>query len=777
MGPRPVHLGLDRDGNDHVPPRPDWHLDLPSPRIGEVPPALSPLDAFAMQSRLLAKRFEQEQQNGRRISRLPPVMVQQGLLSRPDYFRKISGGSETTMETPLDVRQDTSPTSPKGLAVTGGPDNERPISHYPKLGHASRPSRTDLQPTSYYDAEERPVRDYFGVSAPRASSPEPVDPRLHVEAPSPLLPSLTSSMDSVQSSQPRTFTDGSTHSQRSLRSERGLYPPKSPSNPRSQRSLQSIPSVPPDSGDEEGNAYSGANATSSSRNFSGSSNISRPQSPFRSYPPPQRRSPSTASEFSSTGAFAPSQKLPGQRAFNFSRPLSSSGQSTHSVDTRPSFDSRNSPRTSAELPHRRPSVASNNTHQSRYSADAYRPGSHDDVPTPYTTEHIESPVAGQVASGDYFQGGDANGVPSYIYAKYALPRGRAVDRNSIGLAESWGLHQFSWDENQMRTAGASSAPHRQVSSISSALPMSQRPSSPAGSERISGTRLSRRDLSISSIAMRSRSANPGAQTDTTAWHRASPSAQTESTDRTITATPLHERSPSDNLSPEQHLEVGIQAYSTGEVDKSTYHLRLAAYSGLPTGMLLYALACRYGWSVQANQEEGVKWLRKAIDTAGLEVIDVEATLSKASHSANPDPVADAAERRNRKAQFALAIYELGITYMNGWGCPKDKPLAVRCYEVAGSWGDADALAEAGFCYTQGVGCRKDLKKGAMLYRKAAVLGMSMAGNSWIYKAKYLDDNPISRTPEMDLRHITSPEMDAKPRSRARSIWSRKKDKA
>ncbi|KAK0260007.1 hypothetical protein B0A54_09493 [Friedmanniomyces endolithicus] len=777
MGPRPVHLGLDRDGNDHVPPRTDWHLDLPSPRIGEVPPALSPLDAFAMQSRLLAKQFEQEQQNGRRISRLPPVMVQQGLLSRPDYFRKISGGSETTMDSPSEVRQDTSLTSPKGLAVTGGMDNERPISHYPRLGHASRPSRTDLQPSPHYDAEERPVRDYFGVSAPRASSPEPVDPRLNVEAPSPLLPSLTSSMDSVQSSQPRTFTDGSTHSQRSLRSERGLYPPKSPGNPRSPRSLQSIRSVPPDSGDEEGNANSGAYATSSSRNFSSSSNLSRPQSPFRSYPPPQRRSPSMASEFSSTGAFVPSQKLPGQRAFNFSRPLSSSGQSAHSVDTRPSFESRHSPRNSAEMRHRRPSVASNSTHQSRYSADAYRPGSHDDVPTPYTTEHIESPVAGQVASGDYFQGGDANGVPSYIYAKYALPRGRAVDRNSIGLAESWGLHQFSWDESQMRTAEASSAPHGLVSNTAFP-PTSKRLSSPAGSEKISGTRLSRRDLSISSIATRSRSANPGAQNDTTAFHRASPSAQTESTDRTITATPLHERSASTILSPEQHLEVGIQAYSAGEVSKSTYHLRLAAYSGLPTGMLLYALACRYGWGVQADQEEGVKWLREAIDTAGLEVVEVEATLSKASHAANPDPVADAAERRNRKAQFALAIYELGITYMNGWGCPKDKPLAVRCYEVAGSWGDADALAEAGFCYTQGVGCRKDLKKGAMLYRKAAVLGMSMAGNSWIYKAKYLDDNPISRTPEMDLRQIASPEMvDPKPRSRTRSIWSRKKDKA
>ena len=124
------------------------------------------------------------------------------------------------------------------------------------------------------------------------------------------------------------------------------------------------------------------------------------------------------------------------------------------------------------------------------------------------------------------------------------------------------------------------------------------------------------------------------------------------------------------------------------------------------------------------------WLRKAVDGSGLEVADVEGTLNAASREPKTDPGAEALERKRRKAQFALAIYELGISYMNGWGCPKDKPLAVRCFEVAGSWGDCDALAEAGFCYTQGVGCKKDLKKAAALYRKAADGGMSMAGNSW-----------------------------------------------
>ncbi|KAK5713505.1 hypothetical protein LTR15_011205 [Elasticomyces elasticus] len=781
MGPRPAHLRLGQDDGQFDPLRPpkaEFHLDLPSPRAGEVPPALSPLDAFAMQSRLLAKQFEQEQENGRRMSRLPPVMVQKGF-NRPDYFRNVSGGSESTMDTVPEIQQETSPTSPRGLAIMARTDNERPVSHYPMFGHASKPSRSSPQPAPYYDAEERSVRDYFGVSAPRASSPEPVDPKLHVEAPSPIMPSLTSSYDSVQSSQPRSLTNGSTHSQRSLRSERGLYPAKTPAYPKSPRSYQSIRSGPQDSGDEEVPPYNGPYAASASRKFSSSSNMSRPRSPFSPYPPPIHRSPSMTSEYSTNGTQITSQKQPTQRAFNFSRPMSSSGRSTPPVGNRPSLESRRSPRPSLEMPHRHPSGASDSTYPSAYSDSPSRQGSHEDVRTPYSNEHIESPVTGQATNGDYFQGSDnTNGAPSYIYTKYSLPRGRAVDRNSIGLSDSWVSHQFSWDTRQAPPPEDVDT-HRTDDSEASPLATPMRPPSSSGSDKISGTRLSRRDLASTSFAPRSRSANPGSRTTPPrpSAHKPTASVQTESTDRTIRATPLHQKSLSAELTPEEHLEVGIQAHSAGELSKSTYHLRLAANSGLPTAMLLYALACRHGWGMRANQEDGVMWLRKAIDTAGLEVIDVESTISKASRSPKPDPVAEAAERRKRKAQFALAVYELGISYMNGWGCPKDKPLAVRCYEVAGSWGDADALAEAGFCYTQGVGCKKDLKKAAMLYRKAAVLGMSMAGNSWIYKAKYMDDNPISRTLEKDLRHINLTETVEKPRSRARSIWGRKKEKS
>jgi hypothetical protein len=151
-------------------------------------------------------------------------------------------------------------------------------------------------------------------------------------------------------------------------------------------------------------------------------------------------------------------------------------------------------------------------------------------------------------------------------------------------------------------------------------------------------------------------------------------------------------------------------------------------------------------------------------------------------SSNDNSGAVSKEQKARKAQFALAIYELGMSYMNGWGIPKDKPLAVRCFEIAGSWGDTDALAEAGFCYTQGVGCRKDMKKAAEFYRQAADKGMSMAGNSWyvfssfsvlylklifdrIYKPKYMPDPPPREE---------TPEPVKKARGRSRTLFGRKK---
>ncbi|KAI7592192.1 hypothetical protein KC316_g2439 [Hortaea werneckii] len=874
MGPRPENLNLDNDHRSDTPQKPrfPFQMDLPSPRAGEVPPALSPLDAFAMHSRILARQFEQEK-NGRRISRLPYNVVSQELANRPGYFRSTSGGSESNMSTMSEVPEileDGSPTSPgkAGMAISGD-EVHRPKSFYPMMGHANQPSIDNSTATPFFDASEQPQDEeqapqgqqqksqgYFDM--PRAASPEAVDPKLNVAAPSPMVPSLTNSMDSLPSTHPRTMTDGSTNSQRSFRSERGgLLRPKSPAFPKSPRSAPGIRAVRQDSGDEEGSQYGGAAVPPSvSRKFSNSSNMSRPHSPFSPFVRPVHRSPSMNSEHSTTGqqGFPPLEKP--RAPFNFSRPLSSSGQSLHSSGPRPSFDSRPSfdTRPSAEGVQRQrkasgaSSVAASSL-QTR-SNPSTRQNSADDVRQQPANIHIDTPPVSARPDQTEFPESGPQPAPSYVYAKYALPRGRTVDRDSDGARESWIHHQFNWDDKKPQLPLGEAVDSRVLAATNhdvfhqrkredsdlSNYSAPVRPASPAnstGSEKISGTRLSRLDRPQISGAARSRSANPDTRMPsnlgTAPVHRSEASVQSGSTGRTIRPMPptaLHQRALSTELTPDEHLEIGIQTHSSGNLNKSTYHLRLAARAGLPTAMLLYALACRHGWGMRPNQEEGVSWLRRAIESSGLEFGDVEATVSNVAQRTASGPsssdstsasATEAQERKNRRAQFALAIYELGISYMNGWGCSKDKTLALRCYEVAGSWGDCDALAEAGFCYTQGMGCKKDLKKAAALYRKAAEGGMSMAGNSWIYKPKYMEDAPSleelgkgglgpgagsggsagkGKSPEksrQQLQRQGTPKREESPgdfrlrdpkekerptqRARGRSIWGRKKEKA
>ncbi|EME44098.1 hypothetical protein DOTSEDRAFT_71785 [Dothistroma septosporum NZE10] len=797
MGPRPANLDLGQHRPDAFePPKMFAHRDLPSPRTGEIPPALSPLDAFAMQSRALQKKFKEQQENGRRMSRLPPMLVQKEISNRPGYFRSMSG--ESKMTDLLEGDEDSMPVSTHGKTPETGltdqrPMNERPVSYYPRFSTATEPDEEQPPvPTPFFDALEqrastpqqaaKAAADYFGISAPRASSPEPVDSTfVNVQAPSPNdYPSLTNSIDTI-SSHPRTMTIDSQRSHRSntQTSERGLAVPLSPRWPRSPRSFQSIRSVPPDSGDEDGASITGSHAVSSSRKFSGSSGVSRPQSPFSPWMQPVHRSPSMTSEYSMNGTQTLQRPVP--NFSNFSRPMSSSG-------SRPSFEGRASLEKRPVLPTRQASGASSSTEHSSKSPlsrqasaddhDGYHNGAFSDIHTPALLESSRSEFA-------FPPGRPSDDSGSYIYAKYALPRGRHIDRDSQAFRDSWIQKQFKWD---MEHGSARPAQHERTHSDSPALEQAREKARERVAKAQAGLRTqapeasrSGRTLAAAPSEIRSQSVDPRAleKVRSEGTHRSSPSVKTTSTDHTIKARPLHHKSPSSDLTPEEHLEIGIRCHELGETNKSTYHLRLAALAGVPTGMLLYAMACRHGWGMRENPEEGVRWLRKAVDITGLDVADAEEGLK----------TLDLAERKKRKAQFALAIYELGTSARHGWGCPKDKALAVRCFEIAGSWGDADALAEAGYCYTEGVGVKKDYKKAASFYRQAEKKGVSMAGNSWIYKEKYQDETEAqpkapdtpkkrpgtshSKTEKTEERESRK---DDKPagRQRSRSIWGRSK---
>ena len=620
--------------------------DLPSPRAGDAPPALSPLDQLALQGRLLAKRFEQADKSGRRLSRLAPLTIQNEFGNRSGYFSSLSSTAGSPNE-------DLGPISAGGGGVAPSADmsprqhvSDKHRSYYPQISNddseydvPALPARSPLRTIG----EASPAQGYFDI--PRTRSPDAVDIGVREATPiSPMAQAPTSqlflspqrkpSSDSMPRSHPRS----------------NLLPPRKASN-HSQRSPRLSPSLRSvhDSSDEVDDMPLSGSYDSIGRNraLSPSSSLSRAQSPFTTTMP---RSPSAASDHSLNGLPRP--------AFNFSRPISR--QSTRpSIDcVRPSMDSI---RPSLDMPSRQPSDESVFMRPS-CDSNLKRQDSNTDSASHYANDTIHTPIS--MVSEDFRRSGDysSNPAPSYLYSTFDLPRGRKVDRKSIGIDDFF-KREITWDHSKGKG----------------------RPPSPDSPPRSFDKDRSPQAPSLISSNDTIRAATAGAA----------------------------------EVTAQQHCDMGVQLHEKGELLKSTYHLRLAARGGLPEAMLWYGLACRHGWGMRENKAEALQWLRRAVDSGHLEIADDEQGQST-----------DIAKKKQHRAQYAVAIYELGKCYMNGWGAKLDKTLALRCYEIAGNWGDPDALVEAGYCYAQGVGCKKDMKKAAKFYRAAEAKGVSMVGNSW-----------------------------------------------
>ena len=666
---------------------------LLSPRIahmdGDIPPSMSPLDAFAAQSRLLAKKLDDSVRNGRRVSRLPPLTTGYSLKSSQPtgYLRSRSAETEDAI--------DDNTLSPKkeetGTVPEVAEPSFRPKSFYPRMSGVplddhdvdgevdeeafATPAEFTTQPDHGHV-----MNSYFG--ALRAQSPELLNTASGFHAHKKTHHanrSLEANAAKFQEPLQRDLSSDSASIKSQKRS--GLIPPRSP-----QLRQASIRSVPADSSDDELSASTNGSSFSLHRKQSSSSGLSLPRSPLSPFVQVHGRSPSLNSEYSLGGS-----RL-ARPTYNFSRPISRGSMGRPSLDTtsrQPSFDVR----PSLELNSRQPSS--------------------DSQPFIFTDDTVQTPVSISNEHITDVKGQAAPPAPSYIYAKFSLPRGRMLQRDSEPL-DLLPMPHFEWEQSLHPTNVQPVTPPTsdRNGSTSPAVSCTQSPkpsgelsrSPPRPSDEIHGQRMNRPPPTPLSHDQSSASMRSGS---------------------TIKARSYNSRAMVDSreLSAEDHLAKGIESHERGNFKESTYHLRIAAKHNLPTAMLLYALACRHGWGMRPNQHEGVQWLRRAADCASLELADDE-TQTKDGKPA------DVLEQKKRRAQFALSIYELGVSHMNGWGIEQDKALALRCFEIAGNWGDADALAEAGFCYTQGTGCKKDLKKAAKYYRMAEAKGMSMVGNSW-----------------------------------------------
>lgn len=702
---RPAHIELRPEQ------RPDSQASsqrpLRSPRLhvaGDHPPELSPLDAFALQSRLLAKQLEESAKTGNRVSRLPPLTTDSPLIvqGRSEYFRLLS---QDAFEDSEEVHP------PSGMKPEMSESPIRPQSMHPRMSQIPPTPDTSFPlpatPNSFEHLRGRTLgpldekSSYFGArrdNSPSSFDSASIDARL-VDDATPgqqeyLAEPLTVPGQALSTA--HRLVQKSSYESLAGSIAGSLAPPSAVFPVRT----SSMMSQPVDGNGEEVLGSSFHSSHGSRKLSTGSTGV---------FMVSQQRSPSISSNVS---------ELP-RPSFNFSRPMSRAGTpqpGTPGLERSMHFNP----------PVRQPS---SDSHSSSFLAD-------DSVNTPISMN-----------SEDFPDMVDGAGAPSYIYSKFSLPRGKMMQRNSIvqppGAAFQWEQPVGGPSNVQTIPFGGQAPPSPPTRPSSSGGQQTERPGRPSGETSLEVPRPSTQPSPSNS---RPSTGDRASEDAPRGRNQIRPATATTSDASTIKAHSQHSTATTTatmaEIPADEHVNKAIALHEEGKLNESTYHLRYAAKQGHPTGMLLYALACRHGWGMRPNQQEGVQWLRKAADSAGVEI-------AEDTNNAKEGQRVDKVEQRTRKAQLALSIYELGVSHMNGWGIEQDKGLALRCFEIAGSefntfmrsmcfpeltafvaWGDVDALAEAGFCYAKGIGCKKNLKKAAKFYRMAEAKGMSMVGNSW-----------------------------------------------
>ncbi|KAF2622740.1 HCP-like protein [Macroventuria anomochaeta] len=187
-----------------------------------------------------------------------------------------------------------------------------------------------------------------------------------------------------------------------------------------------------------------------------------------------------------------------------------------------------------------------------------------------------------------------------------------------------------------------------------------------------------------------------------------------------------QRQPSTSaLADEENIQKAIRLHENGNLEASTALFgRLADPSGANNALaqVLYGLALRHAWGIDANQEQAVHYLSLAAsNSAEVEKLALGAGMKKGGAA---------------KGELVLAMYELANCFRNGWGIKKDPAAAKQYYETAANLGDADAMNEVAWCYTEGFGTKKDKFKAAQFLRLAESKGNKTLGNTWIWKPKY-----------------------------------------
>jgi TPR repeat protein len=132
-----------------------------------------------------------------------------------------------------------------------------------------------------------------------------------------------------------------------------------------------------------------------------------------------------------------------------------------------------------------------------------------------------------------------------------------------------------------------------------------------------------------------------------------------------------------------------------------------------------------GGNVQALNALGSIAVSEALSRKGANTNDLERALRKGF-----DLFSRAARQRD-----ANGFVNLGTCYLRGFGCQKNMPLAVQCYEAAAALGHPEAMDNLSAAYQLGHGVEKDSMKSLEWAMRGRAARGDRAAAEWLKAAK------------------------------------------
>ncbi len=139
-------------------------------------------------------------------------------------------------------------------------------------------------------------------------------------------------------------------------------------------------------------------------------------------------------------------------------------------------------------------------------------------------------------------------------------------------------------------------------------------------------------------------------------------------------------------SAEDYLTLGINSHlhdSPSALAESAryFHTSATLNGGCGMGMLMWGLCLRHGWGVDRDEKQAFHWLRRACEIALGDLEEVESLVAtdqkqkKSKSKSPPQPLQFENELRQEvKGELILAIYEVGQSFFQGWGVPRDRSM-------------------------------------------------------------------------------------------------------